>query len=76
MSVGIECQRMDAEAFKRPLLDPGYMPTFEERLALIAQQIIAYKGREEIIRSFVPMAEEMAKRFALPGETERYTYED
>ena len=42
-SAAFEFQRGDRAAFNRPLLDPKRMPTFQERLGLIAKQILQYR---------------------------------
>lgn len=43
ISIGAEFQRGDIPAFSQPLLNPGAMPGFEQRLQIIAQQIRRYK---------------------------------
>jgi hypothetical protein len=43
MSVAFEYQRLDVSPFRRPLLAPDASLTFEERLALIAKQVMHYR---------------------------------
>lgn len=43
MSVAFEFQRRDIPAYNVPLLKSGVMPPFEQRLSLIAKQVLQYK---------------------------------
>ncbi|WP_024440352.1 MULTISPECIES: phytanoyl-CoA dioxygenase family protein [unclassified Mycobacterium] len=43
ISAAFEFQRSDCAPFNTPLLDPGRMPTFTERLGLIGKQVLQYR---------------------------------
>lgn len=43
ISAAFEFQRGDRAPFNSPLLDPGRMPTFAERLGLIGKQVLQYR---------------------------------
>ncbi|ORB27648.1 phytanoyl-CoA dioxygenase family protein [Mycolicibacterium parafortuitum] len=43
ISAAFEFQRGDRAPFNNPLLDPGRMPTFTERLGLIGKQVLQYR---------------------------------
>jgi hypothetical protein len=43
MSMAFEFQRRDARPFNQPLMDPNVYLTFEQRLRLIAKQILQYQ---------------------------------
>lgn len=53
ISAAFEFQRGDRTPFNRPLLDPGRVPPFTERLGLIGKQVLQY-------RHMYPLAEEVA----------------
>jgi hypothetical protein len=43
VSVAFEFQRRDVEPFNRPLMSPNTLPSFEDRLKLVAKQILQYQ---------------------------------
>lgn len=43
ISMALEFQSADRAPLNMPLMEPGYFPTFHERLMLIAKQILQYK---------------------------------
>ncbi|MFB1295586.1 phytanoyl-CoA dioxygenase family protein [Mycobacterium sp. pW049] len=43
ISAALEFQRGDHAPFNSPLLDPGRVPTFDERLGLIGKQVLQYR---------------------------------
>jgi hypothetical protein len=53
ISAAFEFQRGDLPPFNRPLLDPGRLPSFTERLALVGKQILQY-------RHMYPLSDEAA----------------
>jgi hypothetical protein len=53
ISAAFEFQRGDLPPFNRPLLDPGRLPAFTERLALVGKQILQY-------RHMYPLSDEIA----------------
>ena len=69
MSVAFEYQRSDIEAYNKPLLDPGAMPDFDRRLALIAQQVMQYRHMYGFTPELVAIAESIIARFGLPRQT-------
>lgn len=69
MSVAFEYQHRDARAVRKPLLNPAVMPTFEQRLALIRNQVtldIRQRHLHEYRQDLQQLAEKIAKRYALP----------
>lgn len=48
ISLSCEYQRADVAPFKEPLDDPFRLPPFQERLALIARQILQYRHMEPL----------------------------
>jgi hypothetical protein len=66
MSVAFECQRLDVRPFRCPLLAPDMILTFEERLALIAKQVVQYRHMYESNPFLNDLADEIAKTHPLP----------
>jgi ectoine hydroxylase-related dioxygenase (phytanoyl-CoA dioxygenase family) len=67
MSVAFEYQRKDVRPFRRPLLNPDAVFTFEERLALIAKQIMQYRHMYASNPKLDALAEGIAKACSLPS---------
>lgn len=66
MSVAFEFQRRDEPAFNKPLLDPHTLPSFEERLALIAKQVLQYTHMYGFSEDLVAVAKNLRSRFDMP----------
>ncbi len=62
MSIAFEYQRMDVPAWNTPLLDPVKMPSFEQRLALIAKQTMQYRHMYGFHDKLVELAQSIATR--------------
>ena len=62
MSVAFEYQRADIPARDKPLMEPLSAPGFEQRLALIAKQILYYKGRLKGEDALIALAEDIKSR--------------
>lgn len=62
MSIAYEFQRSDLPAFNAPLLDPFALPSFEQRLALIAKQIMQYRHMYGFHEDLVNIAQDITKR--------------
>ncbi|MFT7519921.1 MAG: hypothetical protein ACI9MC_002065 [Kiritimatiellia bacterium] len=45
IALGLELQGRTSHAFERPLYEPGHIPSFEHRLALVGQNLWRYRGR-------------------------------
>jgi len=60
VSMAFEFQRSDVAPFNQPLLDPTVVPSFEQRLKLIAKQILQYKHMYGV----TPPIEQLARRLA------------
>ena len=65
ISISMEYQRAGDEALNQPLLDPATIPSFEQRLGLIAKQIHQYDHMVDTTDDILAMATELAKRFPL-----------
>jgi hypothetical protein len=66
VSFAYEFQRQDVPAHNFPQLDPARMPRFEQRLALIAKQVLQYKHMYSLSDQMVDIAERLATSYALP----------
>ncbi len=65
ISMSIEYQRADAEAFNEPLLDPARLPPFERRLGLVGKQILQYDHMYDPDDQLVQLANELHARFPI-----------
>jgi hypothetical protein len=59
VSMAFELQRADMPPFNGPLIDPLRIPTFEERLVLIAKQIHRYRHMYELDPKVAQMASDL-----------------
>jgi Phytanoyl-CoA dioxygenase (PhyH) len=68
MSVAFECQRIDVKPFRTPLLSPESILDldFEERLALIAKQVMQYRHMYATNSFLNDLAAEITKTCPLP----------
>jgi hypothetical protein len=57
ISISFEFQRSDIEPYKMPLMDPQRLPSFQERLELLAMQIIQFGHMEESSAPLLEMAQ-------------------
>ncbi len=71
MSVAFEYQRTDVPAFNNPLLEPGIVPPFEIRLALIAKQIMQYKHLYNAPPELINAAQTILSKLVPPHEQEQ-----
>ena len=62
-SVAFEYQRTDIPAFNSPLLNPQNMPTFEQRLALIAKQTMQYRHMYGFHDKLVALSESILEKY-------------
>jgi hypothetical protein len=84
ISAAFEFQRADQPAFNLPLLNPARLPSFTERLGLIAKQVLQYRHmyplspdverialnlRDRFMPEVVAMAESAQPRGHLPAAT-------
>lgn len=67
ISLALEYQRGGEEPFNTPLLDPAVTPTFEQRLALVAKQILQYRHMYDLSDDMAELAERLRDRLPLPG---------
>ena len=66
VSFAFEFQRTDRPTQNAPLLDPNRIPSFNERLALLAKQILQYQHRYAVPRWLLNLAEDWKETFRLP----------
>lgn len=66
MSVAFEYQRRDVPPFRELILDPQKVPSFEERLALIAMQVDQYTHMYNFTGELLQISAEIQKRFSMP----------
>lgn len=66
MSIAFEFQRKDIEPLNSPLIDVDYLPTFEERLALIAKQVQQYKHMYKFNDELINLAKKIEEACELP----------
>lgn len=66
ISAAFEFQRADSPAFNSPLLDPGRLPTFGERLGLIGKQVLQYRHMYPLSDDVAAIATSLVERF-MPG---------
>lgn len=66
ISAAFEFQRADRLPFNNPLLDPGRMPTFTERLGLIGKQVLQYRHMYPLTDDVAEIATSLFQRF-MPG---------
>lgn len=62
-SAAFEFQRGDKPAYNVPLLDPGRMPSFEERLGLIGKQVLQYRHMYPLAPEVEQIALALFQRF-------------
>lgn len=67
ISAAFEFQRADRPAFNSPLLDPGRLPTFGERLGLIGKQVLQYRHMYPLGDDIAAIAAALTERFTPPG---------
>ncbi|OBF98130.1 phytanoyl-CoA dioxygenase family protein [Mycolicibacter sinensis] len=65
ISAAFEFQRADRPAFNAPLLDPGRLPAFGERLGLIGKQVLQYRHMYPLGDDVAAMATSLVERFYL-----------
>lgn len=63
ISAAFEFQRADRPAFNTPLLDPGRLPTFGERLGLIGKQVLQYQHMYPLSDDIAAIANSLVERF-------------
>lgn len=63
ISAAFEFQRADRPAFNIPLLDPGRLPTFGERLGLIGKQVLQYRHMYPLGDDLAAIANSLVERF-------------
>ncbi|BBX21759.1 hypothetical protein MTER_11700 [Mycolicibacter terrae] len=66
ISAAFEFQRADRPALNSPLLDPGRLPTFGERLGLIGKQVLQYRHMYPLGDDVAAIATSLVERF-MPG---------
>lgn len=66
ISAAFEFQRGDRPPFNSPLLDPGRLPSFTERLGLIGKQALQYRHMYPLTDDIAAIATSLAARF-MPG---------
>jgi hypothetical protein len=59
VSMALEFQRADIPPYNQPLIDPQRMLTFEQRLMLVAKQILQYKHMYKLAPEIEKMAVEL-----------------
>lgn len=69
MSVAFEFQRLDVPPWNRPLMNPRALPSFEDRLALIAKQVMQYRHMYSFTPDLVALAQKMSDRHKLPADS-------
>jgi hypothetical protein len=69
VSFAYEFQRKEVAAHNLPLLDPMIPPSFEQRLALIAKQVLQYQHMHLISDEICDVAEWLVKSCELPPTT-------
>ncbi len=75
MSVAFEYQRTDVPAFNTPLLEPGTIPPFDMRLALIAKQVLQYKHLYDPKPELLNLAQTIINRLMPPEQhVQKNTY--
>jgi hypothetical protein len=62
ISAAFEFQRADRPAFNAPLLDPGRLPAFDERLGLIGKQVLQYRHMYPLGDDVAAMATSLVER--------------
>lgn len=68
ISAAFEFQRGDRVPFNRPLLDPGRVPSFTERLGLIGKQVLQYRHMYPLADEVAAIATSLHERY-MPGGT-------
>ena len=63
ISAAFEFQRADQPAFNRPLLNPARLPSFTERLGLIAKQVLQYRHMYPLSSDVEQIATNLRDRF-------------
>lgn len=63
ISAAFEYQRADRPAFNTPLLDPGRVPTFTERLGLIGKQVLQYRHMYPLTDDIAAIATSLFEQF-------------
>lgn len=63
ISAAFEFQRADRPAFNSPLLEPGRLPTFTERLGLIGKQVLQYRHMYPLAPDVEAVATDLRDRF-------------
>ena len=63
ISAAFEFQRGDRAPFNRPLLDPGPLPPFTERLGLIGKQVLQYRHMYPLTDDVAAVATSLFERF-------------
>jgi ectoine hydroxylase-related dioxygenase (phytanoyl-CoA dioxygenase family) len=66
MSVAFEYQRSDVQVFNKPLLKKQWLPTFEQRLALIAKQVMQYHHMYGFKPDLIAIAQQIIAKHPLP----------
>jgi hypothetical protein len=66
ISAAFEFQRGDRPPFNSPLLDPGRLPSFTERLGLIGKQALQYRHMYPLTDDIAAIATSLSARF-MPG---------
>lgn len=62
MNIAFEFQRSDVPAFNKPLLNPHTLPSFQQRLALIARQVLQYTHMYKYTDELVSISREIETR--------------
>ncbi|MGB0719863.1 MAG: phytanoyl-CoA dioxygenase family protein [Bdellovibrionales bacterium] len=71
MSVAFEYQRLDIETiYNEPAMPVDIMPSFEQRLALIAKQVQQYTHMYQFGEDLIALAEKIAANTSLPDTLE------
>jgi ectoine hydroxylase-related dioxygenase (phytanoyl-CoA dioxygenase family) len=63
VSAAFEFQRGDRQPFNRPLLDPGRLPPFTERLGLIGKQALQYRHMYPLTNDIAAIATSLFERY-------------
>jgi Phytanoyl-CoA dioxygenase (PhyH) len=63
ISAAFEFQRGDCRPFNSPLLNPGRLPTFSERLGLIGKQVLQYRHMYPLSDDVAAFATSLSQRF-------------
>jgi len=63
ISAAFEFQRADRPAFNNPLLDPGRLPSFTERLGLVGKQVLQYRHMYPLTDDVAAIATSLFERY-------------